>query len=125
MTNSIWDYVTSISHSKKDIWNEQSETEYVTWTINKALSMHMDTVLYAQEMNRYSFLPKKAQYDYYINSLRASKRYGKWPKKQEDNDLDAVKEYYGYNDAKAKTALSLLLPDQISTIKKKLEKGGR
>jgi hypothetical protein len=46
-------------------------------------------------------------------------------KKQEDNDLAAVMEYYGYSPEKAKSALSILSSDQLITIKQKLEKGGQ
>ena len=39
--------------------------------------------------------------------------------------LEYVKEYYGYSNEKAKTALSILTKEQIETIKKSLQKGGR
>lgn len=122
----IWDYVNSVTHNKKDLWdNLTSESEYDSFMINRALSMFPDTILYAQEMNRNPHVSKKHNYYYYINSLRPSKRFSKWPKKVADDDLDAVKEYYGYNTDKAKTALGLLSPQQLMTIKKRLEKGGR
>ena len=40
-------------------------------------------------------------------------------------NLDYVKEYYGYNNEKAKAALDILSDEQISAIKQKLNKGGR
>lgn len=36
-----------------------------------------------------------------------------------------MKEYYGYSDEKAKTALELLSDEQITAIKNSLNKGGR
>lgn len=48
----------------------------------------------------------------------------KWAKKQEDNDLDAVMQCYGYNRVKAEQALSLLSPEQLKEIKERLNKGG-
>jgi len=36
-----------------------------------------------------------------------------------------VKEYYGFSNAKAKEALTLLTKDQIETIRNSLYKGGR
>jgi hypothetical protein len=45
-------------------------------------------------------------------------------KKQEDNDITAVMEYYGYNPQKAENALSILSSEQLTIIKQKLEKGG-
>ena len=38
-------------------------------------------------------------------------------------DLDAIKEYYGYTDAKAYDVLTILSDAQIKVIKKQLEKG--
>ena len=41
------------------------------------------------------------------------------------DDLEYVKEYYGYSNEKAKQALSILTKEQIEHIKKSLFKGGR
>ena len=124
----LWTFVNSINKNKKYIYNEETKSEYDPWKINKAFSLYHDTVPYANEMNRYYFLDKKLQYDYLINSIRSQNRYAKWVKKDKDSqfnkDLEAVKEFYGYGDSKARTALSLLSNKQIATIKEKLEKGG-
>jgi hypothetical protein len=39
-------------------------------------------------------------------------------------DLEYVKEYFGYSNAKAKVALQILDNEQITTIKNSLNKGG-
>jgi hypothetical protein len=39
-------------------------------------------------------------------------------------DIECVKEYYGYNNEKAKTALDLLTKEQLKLIKESLYKGG-
>lgn len=120
-----FDFVNSINFTKKDLMpDEGHEKQYVPFLVNRSLSYFMDTVHYANEMNRISVLDNKLQYHYLINSIRPKKRFSKWAKKQEDSDLEAVMEYYGYNYTKAKTALMLLSPEQIKTIKEKLEKGG-
>lgn len=124
-----FDYVTSVSYSKKDLMSgtendELAEAGYVPFLTNRSLSNFPDTVLYAQEMNMNSHLDNKLQYSYFLNSIRPSKRFSKWAKKEVNSDLDAVREYYGYSYDKAKTALQILTPDQIRTIKEKLEKGG-
>jgi hypothetical protein len=41
------------------------------------------------------------------------------------DDLEYVKEYYGYSNEKAKSALKLLNDEQIKTIKDSLNKGGK
>ena len=77
-------------------------------------------------MNGYHFLPKKLQFDFFINSVRKKKRFGgKWLSSSKLKNLDYIKEYYGYSNEKAKTALNILSKEQIETIKKRLDKGGR
>jgi len=103
---------------------DQDEKSYSSFMVNRALSYHRDTVLYANEMNRYTALDNKLKYDFLINIVRASKRpYSKWYKKAQNSDLSAVKEYYGYSDAKAAEALKILTDDQITEIKKQVYKG--
>jgi len=77
------------------------------------------------EVNQLHFLDKKLQFDFLINSLRARKRYTPWMKAKKLENLECVKEHYGYSNEKAKAALDILNDEQISTIKTKLNKGGR
>ena len=85
----------------------------------------MDTVMFANEMNRLPHLDKRLQYDFYINTVRSRRRFSPWDKKQKMNDLDVVKQYYGYSNEKAKQALRILSPNQLDYIKEKLNKGGK
>jgi hypothetical protein len=122
-------YLNAINTTKVDLMtgsedDEQEEKEYVPFVVNRSLSYFPDTVLYANEMNLLPNLDKKLQFHYLINSIRPRKRYSKWVKKLEDNDLSAVMEYYECNARKAETALRLLSPDQIEQIKLRLLKGG-
>ena len=39
--------------------------------------------------------------------------------------LECIKEYYGYGNEKAKSALDILNDEQIKTIMNSLDKGGR
>jgi hypothetical protein len=103
---------------------EQDEKSYSAFMVNRALSYHRDTVLWANEMNQHPNLDKKLQADFLLNTIRAQKRpYSKWFKKGADDDLNAVKEYYGYTDSKAYEALKILDDVQIAMIKKQLYKG--
>ena len=124
-----FDFVTSINTSKKNLMkgtenDELAEKTYSPWLTNKALSYFADTIHSANMMNCNHHLDHKLQYSFLINIVRPSKRFSKWVKKEKDEDLEAIMEHFGYNRQKAKTALELLTPDQIKTIKKKLDKGG-
>ena len=76
-------------------------------------------------MNQYHFLPKKLQYDFYLNSLRKKKRFSPWLRKDKVTDLESVKQYYGYSNEKACQALKILTKEQINFIKQRLDIGGR
>ena len=123
------DYLNSINLNKINLMDEDSDpawkSKYPAYIINKCMSHHMDTVMYANEMNQYSFLDSKMQYDFYIHIVRPKRRFSPWGKKKKIDDLDLVKRYYGYSTDKAIQALRILSPNQIDYIKDKLNKGGK
>lgn len=122
---SPFDYINSISQSKKDLMEDEAgEKDYNAWLVNRGLSYFPDTILYANEVNLLHHMDNKLQYAYLINTIRPKKRFSKWVKKKEDSDLEAIMKCYGYNIDKAKSALSILSPDQVKTIKEKLDEGG-
>ena len=123
---SLSDYLNSINQNKKNIIvDDESEKAYPPFIVNKCLSAFHDTVLFANEMNMYPHLDKKMQYDFFINSINPRKRFSPWAKKTKVEYLDAIKEYYGYNDDKALQALRILSKDQLELIKKLVDKGGK
>ena len=125
MCSSDLDYsLYSINQSKKDIWDEEDTKGYVPFVINKCLSGQLDSVLHANEMNAAHHLPKRLQYDYFINTLRPRKRFSPWMKKSALDDLDAVKTYYGYSNEKARQALQVLTTSQLKEIRSLIDTGG-
>lgn len=121
----LFDYVNSITQKTEDLsGNEDLEKEYVPFLINKAMSYYVDTVMIANQMNMLSDIPVRQQYQYYYNTVRKSKRWAKWHKKVEDEDLELIKEYFGYNDQRANEALEILSPNDITIIKERSNKGG-
>lgn len=122
----VFDYVNSINYSKEDIMiTEDDEKVYDPFLTNRQLSYFQDTVLLANEMNKYHHLDKRLQFHFLLNIVRKRKRFSKWFKPETIDDLEAVKEYYGYSSSKTKTALTLLSSEEITTIKKRIHKGGR
>lgn len=115
----------SLLQNKKSIITSENEKEYEPYIVNRALSQHNDILLYVNEMNRYSGLDKKMQYDFYLNILVAKKRpFQKWYKASESKDIQVIKEYFGYSSEKAKDALRILTPEQINNIKEVIDKTG-
>jgi hypothetical protein len=77
------------------------------------------------EMNMNHHLDSKLQFDFFLNTIRSRKRYAPWMKANKSKNLEYVKEYYGYGNEKAKSALNILNDEHIKTIKNSLDKGGK
>lgn len=121
-----FEFVNAICDSKQNlIVDEISEKSYNPFMVNRSLSYHYDTVLLASEMNQRAFLDKKLQFDFLINTVRKKKRFAKWKKPEASDDLEVVKEYYGYSNEKARQVLPLLNSDQMGQLKQRIYKGGK
>ena len=121
------DWLNSINFTKKNLIQEDPSVkkDYPPYIINRCLSGHIDCVMFANEMNKYHFLDKDMQYEFYINILRKRKRFSPWFRKDMVSDMQCVKSYYGYSNEKASQALKILSPEQINFIKQKLDTGGK
>lgn len=127
MTSKItpFDWINSVQQTKEDLMvDEYMEKSYNSYIVNRGLSFGADTVIYANEMNSRPHIDKRLQYDFLLNSIPAKKRFNKWIKSETVDNIDIIKEYYGYSDEKAKQALDVLTPEQISAIRNLLFKGG-
>jgi hypothetical protein len=123
---SPFDFVNQILQGKQQlIVDEQTEGEYAPFLVNRSLSYHKDTILYANEMNRRHHLDKKLQNDFLLNTVRSRKRpFVKWVKSEKSEDISCIKQVYGFSDTKAREALRLLNDEQIQQLKKQTETGG-
>ena len=122
------DYLNAINHTKEtllDTEDEEWEKKYPPFVVNKCVYPFQDTIMLVNEINQLPHVDKKLQFDFLINSLRPRKRYAPWMKAKKLKNLEYVKEFYGYNNEKAKAALDILDDEQISAIKNKLNKGGK
>ena len=123
MADLFKDIIPSILQTKKPCL--ENEKDYVPFVVNKALSFHYDCIMYANRMNMLPNIDPNLQYHFYLNSIRSYKRpFQKWHKRETNENLSLVKEYYQYSNEKAKDALMVLSDADISEIKKLLNKGG-
>ena len=121
-----FEFVNAINYTKKNIMiGDITEKAYAPYMVNRQLSYFPDTVLAANEMNRNHHLDNRLQFDFFINIVRKRKRFSKWYKPETISDLDAVKKYYGYSNEKARQVLTLLSPEHINELKRKVTTGGR
>jgi hypothetical protein len=124
-----FDYINAINDTKQDIITDSDNPElaeklYPSFLVNRGLSFFVDTVYLANEMNRYHQLENKMQFDFLINIVRKKKRFSKWFKAQPDEEVEAVMDYYGYSQDKARQVVDLLTKDQITQIIERQRKGG-
>ncbi len=124
---SPFDFINAINFTKENLFNDpQAKKDYAAFIVTRGLSYFPDTVMYANEMNRFPSTPEEWQFSYFLNSIAKKKRFSKWAKKDADSEsMLLVKEYFGYSNEKAKEALTVLSDEQLTMIKEKLYKGGR
>ena len=127
MSYELKEYLNAINFTKKDLMKSEDklwEKKYPAFIVNKILSGFSDTIMLVNEMNRNHFLDKDMQFQFLINSIRSKKRFSPFLRANKLKDIGVVKEYYGYNNEKAKVALDILTKDELKTLKEKLYKGG-
>ena len=121
------DYLPAINHTKKNLMDSDDpmwEKKYPAFMVNKVLSGFQDTVMLCNEMNRNHFLDRDMQFQFLLNSIRQKKRFTPYVRRSKIKDIECVKEYYGYSNDKAKSALDILTKEQLKLIKESLYKGG-
>ena len=122
-----FDFLNSICDTKKDLIKEDPmcEKEYAAFLVNRGLSYHYDTVMFANEMNRNHHLDKKMQYYFYLNVISKKKRFSKWHKAEKIEDVDLICSVYGYSKKKALEAIKTMSKDDIERVKEIYKVGGR
>ena len=121
------EYLNAINFTKKNVMDSDDTMwvkKYPAFIVNKILSGFSDTIMLVNEMNRNHFIDKDMQFQFLLNSIRSKKRYSPFLRASKLKDIECVKEYYGYSNDKAKSALDILTKDQVKLIKEKLFKGG-
>ena len=126
--SSPFDFTKSINETKENLIREDplTENDYSPFIVNRSLSYFRDTVFFANEMNRYSSLPKKQQYEFYLHGVPKRKRFSKWSKKESETvDIVALLMIeYNLSRRRAEESLKLLSNDQIKVLQELYDHGG-
>lgn len=119
-------FVDAVSYSKQNLIREgkEIESDYNPFLTNRAFSYHPDTVLYASEMNQYPRLDSLMQFEFYLHSLRPSKRFAKWHKPILNEDEEIVMTCLGINRKQAREALRILSKEELFVMKNTLRQEG-
>lgn len=126
MSLTPFDYINDILQCKKNIMiDEVTEKGYNSFIVNRGLSFHFDCIEFVNRMNNRPFLDKKMQYHFLLNTIRSYKRKcAKWYKPEKSDNINLIKEVYGYSDAKARDVIKLIDDDGIKLLQQLTEKGG-
>lgn len=123
----LFDFLNDLNTGKKNILRQDylAEKDYSPFIINLGMSLHVSSILYANEMNQRHQLPKQMHYDYYIHALNKQRRFGKWPKKIKNDNINLIKKFYKVNTNRAIEYAVLLKADDYDKMTKQLSTGGR
>jgi hypothetical protein len=124
-TPTPFDFINSITATKKDIMSEDPEMEkhYNAFIVNRGLGYFVDTVLLANEMNMYPDIPEFAQYQYYMSSVRKGKRFSKWHKLEKNADQELVQKVYNARPEVAKMYLKNLSQADLDVLRELTDTG--
>ena len=111
-----FDFVKTINDKSNYLIDDENKSHYSQWLTNKALSYHKQTILYSNELNINNHIDNKMHYDYCWNKIPKGKRFSKWAKPDENENIEFIQKTYGYNLTKAKAALKIL-GNNISKLK--------
>jgi len=123
------DYLNAINHTKVAMDKLDDDYEYVLkkyipFIINKGMSYFPESIIQSNNMNFFCGIDKRMHFDYLQHSVRRRKRFSKWLKKNTPDDLQVVKDYFGYSNSKAYDVLDILTGDDINKMKGELSIGG-
>jgi hypothetical protein len=125
-----FDYINSIMKTKVNLMrgtdnDELAEKGYPAFMANRALSMHPDTIMLANEMNLRGNMDERLQYEYLLEKVRQKNRGYFWPKKEKDESISILQEALKCNRQRAEEWYSVLGDEAVEAAKRMLAKGGK
>lgn len=119
-------FIDDISLSKKNLIAENPELikDFSPYLTIKHFSYFKETLFIANELNMCSTLEPKEQYNYFFYGIPARKRWSKWNKKEDNEQIDLIKEYYNYNTRLAEQVLKFFTEEDMEYLAEYCYKGG-
>ncbi len=123
----VFEFVKSISTTKKKFTDEQINTFYNPYITARTLANYMDTVLLVNEINTLGVqISPKEHFEYLFHSVRKKFRYTDKIEKDEINinKTKIIAEYFNYSFEKASSVLKIFSDEDIKQMKKTMEDFG-
>lgn len=120
----LFDYLGIVTHSKQ-VLDKSDLRSYPTYMINHGLSQSLDTIMYAELMNKPNIIAHW-NYCFYVGALPSKKMYTKWAKKSSDdsNVIELIQQVYKVSRSQAVEMAEFVTDDAIKEMKSKLFTGG-
>lgn len=125
-----FEFVTNINSKSPNMMrdsenDELAEKGYQPFLVNRSMSYHYDTVMLANMVNQWAHVDNRPQYEFYKNTVKPKKRFGKWQKPETTDLINIITEQYNCNKQVAEQYASLLSDEQKNLLIKNNNKGGR
>lgn len=123
----LFDWLEDLNNGKKGLFDHSTERDFSPFIINRGMSQNIETIMYANEMNKCWHLTKEMVHDFYLYAVPKKKRYGKWAKQSNDEKdiIDLIIKHYKVGRARALEYRKLLTDSDINALKEKYEVGGK
>lgn len=96
---------------------------YDPFLVNRAFSLSEDSILAASLMNLRGHIDDDMQASFYIRTLRPRKRFEKWPKALDQDNISIIAKYYGMSRREASFYEATHSDEQITAMKEVLKLG--
>lgn len=123
MAIELKDWLNSITFTKEDL--SEHISEYPAFIVNRILGSDRSLCALINEINQRTTMSPIMQYKFLLHTVPKRKRFNPYMRKEKNEDLNLIKEYYNVSTEKAKEYLAILETEQIQEIKSYLFKGGR
>lgn len=123
----LFDWLGDLNYEKRYLFDDNSERDFDVFIIRRGLSQHVETVMYANELNKHWRVDKRMAHDFFFYGISKKKRFGKWAKQSADNadDIELMCRHYAVNRNRAIDILKVLTPDEVKAIKEMYVVGGK
>ncbi len=123
MAIELKDWLNSITFTKEDL--SEHISEYPAFIVKRILGSDKSLCALVNELNKQTTMPPIMQYKFLLYAVPKRKRFNPYLRKEKNEDLQLIKEYYNVSTEKAKDYLAILEIEQIQEIKRHLFKGGK
>ena len=118
--------IEDISFAKKNLVEADPDlmSSFKEFLSTRHFSYFQETLFIANELNLCSALNKKEKYDFLFYGITPRKRFQRWSKKSDDDNVKLIQRYYDYNYKTALQVLKFFIEDDLKYIERYFFEGG-